>query len=108
MVIARDNYIVPLGMRGTVISILPISDPNPVRQENINAVDHILEILFDVPFERGTTVPGVDGNRVLKVRKSVLINISHGIGKLHSHTYISHVSQNLNEFNFEYRNRSTM
>lgn len=81
VVIARDNYIVPLGMRGTVISILPITDPNPVRQENINAVDHLFEILFDSPFERGATCPGVEGNRMLKVRKSVLINVSHGIGK---------------------------
>lgn len=81
VVIARDRYIVPLGMRGTIISILPTQDPNPVRQENINVVDYIFEVLFDVPFERGTSIPGVEGKRVLKVRKSVLINISHGMGK---------------------------
>lgn len=80
VIIARDNYIVPLGMRGTVISILPTSDPNPVRQENLNVVDYLYEVLFDAEFERGTTVTGVEGNRALKVRKSVLINISHGMG----------------------------
>lgn len=81
-------------MRGTVISILPISDPNPVRQENINVVDHLFEVLFDAPFERGTTIPGVEGNRVLKVRKSVLINVSHGIGKFRHHFLCFDENQN--------------
>lgn len=80
VVIIRDQYSVPLGMRGTIISILPRVDPNPVRQENINVVEYIYEVLFDKPFEIGTTVPGIDENRVFKVRKSVLMNITHGIG----------------------------
>lgn len=80
VVIVRDQYSVPLGMRGTIISILPRVDPNPVRQENINLVEYIYEVLFDKPFEIGTTVPGIDENRVFKVRKSVLMNITHGIG----------------------------
>lgn len=81
VIISRDNYTVPLGMRGTIISILPKVDPNPVRQENINAVDYIFEVLFDSSFERGNQIPGIDEKRVLKVRKSVLINISYGCGK---------------------------
>lgn len=81
VVIARDQYTAPLGLRGTIISILPTTDPNPVRQENINVIDHIYEILFDSAFERGIPVAGTGEKRLLKVRKSVLINISHGMGR---------------------------
>lgn len=81
VVIVRDQYSVPLGMRGTIISILPRIDANPIRQENINVVDYIYEVLFDKPFELGTSYEGIAENRVFKVRRSVLINITHGIGK---------------------------
>ncbi|XP_031621171.1 5'-3' exoribonuclease 1 [Contarinia nasturtii] len=81
VVIARDQYSVPLGLRGTIISILPRNDPNPIRQENINVVDYIYEILFDEPFELGTSIPDIAEKRVFKVRKSVLINITHGAGR---------------------------
>lgn len=81
VVIVRDQYSVPLGTRGTIISILPRTDPNPIRQENIHAVDYIYEILFDKPFELGTSIPDVAENRIFKVRKSVLMNITHGAGR---------------------------
>lgn len=82
VVIVRDQYSVPLGMRGTIISILPRIDPNPIRQENIQAIDYIYEVLFDKPFELGTSIPDVAEKRVFKVRKSVLMNITHGAGML--------------------------
>lgn len=78
--IVRDQYLVPLGLRGTIVSILPSSDPNPVRQENINVVDYIYEVLFDEPFEAGTSVPDVVEKRMFKVRPSVLMNLTHGLG----------------------------
>lgn len=81
VVIVRDQYSVPLGMRGTIIGILPKTDANPIRQENINVVDYIYEVLFDKPFELGTTIPDIAEKRVFKVRKSVLMNISHGSGR---------------------------
>lgn len=81
VVIVRDQYPVPLGLKGTIISVLPRFDPNPVRQENINAVDHIYEVLFDQPFELGTSIPDIAEKRVFKVRKSVLMNITHGAGE---------------------------
>lgn len=82
VVIVRDQYSVPLGTRGTIISILPRTDPNPIRQENINAIEYIFEVLFDKPFELGTSIDGIVENRIFKVRKSVLINITHGLGRL--------------------------
>lgn len=85
VVIVRDQYPVPLGLKGTIISILPRFDPNPVRQENINAIDHIYEVLFDQPFELGTSIPDIAEKCVFRVRKSVLINITHGAGKFKLH-----------------------
>lgn len=87
VVIVRDQYSVPLGMRGTIISILPRVDPNPVRQENVNLVEYIYEVLFDNPFENGTSIPGIAEQRVFKVRKSVLMNITHGLGMIHFNMY---------------------
>lgn len=81
VVIIRDQYLVPLGSRGTIISILPTSDPNPVRQENINVIEYIYEILFDEPFEAATSIPDVAERRVFKARPSVLMNITHGLGR---------------------------
>lgn len=81
VVIARDQYVVPLGHRGTIVAIFPFVDPNPIRQENLRAIDYIYEVVFDEPFDQGTPIPGVDEKRVSKVRRSVLINITHGLGK---------------------------
>lgn len=82
VVIVRDDYLVPLGLRGTIVSILPTSDPNPVRQENINLVEYIYDVLFDEPFETGITVPDVAEKRFFKVRPTVLMNLTHGLGRL--------------------------
>lgn len=81
VVVARDQHIVPLGQRGTIISIFPVMDPNPVRQENINAIDYVYEVVFDEPFEQAASIPGVAEKCVFKVRRSILINITHGLGK---------------------------
>lgn len=87
VVIVRDQYSVPLGMRGTIIGVLPKTDANPIRQENINVVDYIYEILFDQPFELGVTIPDIAEKRTFKVRKSVLMNITHGSGRFLSCDY---------------------
>lgn len=87
VVIIRDQYSVPLGMRGTIIGVLPKTDANPIRQENINVVDYIYEILFDKPFELGVSIPDVVDKRTFKVRKSVLMNITHGSGMFSNYAY---------------------
>lgn len=80
VVIARQGYSVPLGTTGTIIGIEPLIDVNPVRQENINAVEYFYVILFDEPIEYGSSIFGIAEKRVFKVRQSVLINISYGTG----------------------------
>lgn len=82
VVIARDGYSVPLGTRGTIISVQPLIDTNPVRQENINAVEYFYDVLFDTSFEGAQSIADIAEKRLFKVRQSVLLNISHGLGKL--------------------------
>lgn len=82
VVIGRQGYSVPLGARGTVIGIEPLIDVNPVRQENINAVEYFYVILFDESIEYGSSIFGIAEKKVFKVRQSVLINISYGTGKM--------------------------
>lgn len=82
VVIAREGYSVPLGTRGTIISIQPVVDSNPVRQENIKAVEYFYDVLFDTPFDGAQSIHDIAEKRLFKVRQSVLLNISHGLGKL--------------------------
>lgn len=82
VVIARDGYSVPLGTRGTIISIQPLVDTNPVRQENVNAVEYFYDVMFDTPFDGAQSIADIADKRLFKVRQSVLLNISHGLGKL--------------------------
>lgn len=89
VVIARDGYSVPLGMHGTIISIQPSVDTNPVRQENINAVEYFYDVLFDTPFDGAQTIANLAEKRLFKVRQSVLLNISHGLGKLNQTRFFS-------------------
>lgn len=81
VVIARDGYSVPLGTRGTIISIQPMVDSNPVRQENINNAEYFYDVLFDTSFEGAQSIGDIAEKRLFKVRQSVLLNISHGLGK---------------------------
>lgn len=81
VVIARDGYSVPLGWRGTIIAIHPLIDENPVRQENIKSIEYFYEVLFDDTFDGGQSIDSLAENRVFKVRESVLINISFGLGR---------------------------
>lgn len=52
-----------------------------MRQENINAVEYFYDVVFDDPFEGGNSIEGIVEKSVFKVRKSVLINISFGLGE---------------------------
>lgn len=72
----------PFGARGTIIAVATVIDSNPVRQENIGAVEYFYEVLFDEPFEGGFSIDGIAEQRVFKVRQSVLINISYGLGNV--------------------------
>lgn len=75
VVVVRRTHQVPLGFKGTIISIHPISDPNPVRLENVKTVDNTYEILFDRELPDGHGVYGIANGRVCKVAEGNLVMI---------------------------------
>ncbi|KAH8408891.1 hypothetical protein KR009_003363, partial [Drosophila setifemur] len=73
IIIVRTVFIVPVGVKGTVIGIHPVSDPNPVRLECINSVDTFCEVLFDEEVPNSKDIHGIANDRVYKVPESALV-----------------------------------
>lgn len=78
VVVARQYHSIPLGLKGTVIGIHHIKDPNPVRQEHLKASDLFLDVLFDEKFDQGTSIHGVAEKMIYRVSQMALINITFG------------------------------
>lgn len=81
IIIVKNNYIVPLGYRGTIIGMHSSQDPNPIRQEHLKVVTVNYDILFDKPFDDGSGLYGVADNRVYRVSETAFINVSYGLAK---------------------------
>ncbi|XP_023298074.2 5'-3' exoribonuclease 1 [Lucilia cuprina] len=75
VVIVKTTYMVPLGYKGTVVGIYPVSDPNPVRLECVKAVDNFYEVLFDKHIPNGNDIHGIAAQRVYKVPESSVLLI---------------------------------
>ncbi|XP_054086782.1 5'-3' exoribonuclease 1 isoform X3 [Zeugodacus cucurbitae] len=75
VVVVKTTYMVPLGAKGTVIGVYPITDPNPVRMECVKSVDIFYEILFDKHLPSGNDVYGIAEERVYRVSESALLLI---------------------------------
>lgn len=75
VVIVRTIYMVPVGTKGTVIGIHPVTDPNPVRLECVHAVDTFCKVLFDSPVPNCNNIHGIAEDRVYKVPEIALVII---------------------------------
>ncbi|XP_016995150.3 5'-3' exoribonuclease 1 [Drosophila takahashii] len=75
VVIVRTIYMVPVGIKGTVIGIHPVTDPNPVRLECVHAVDTFCEVLFDKAVPNCNDIHGIAQDRVYKVPENALVVI---------------------------------
>ncbi|KAL5276060.1 XRN1.2 family protein [Megaselia abdita] len=75
VVVVRRTHQVPLRFKGTIISIHPITDPNPVRLENVKTVDNNYEIIFDHELPDGHGIYGIANGRVCKVPEANLVMI---------------------------------
>ncbi|KAH8294459.1 hypothetical protein KR018_007499, partial [Drosophila ironensis] len=75
VIVVRTTYMVPVGIKGTVIGVHPVSDPNPVRLECVSAIDTFCEVLFDMPVPNFNDIHGIAADRVYKVPESALIVI---------------------------------
>ncbi|XP_017089098.2 5'-3' exoribonuclease 1 isoform X1 [Drosophila bipectinata] len=75
VIVVRTIYMVPVGIKGTVIGVHPISDPNPVRLECVRTVDTFCDVLFDKAVPNFNDIHGIAVDRVYKVPESALVVI---------------------------------
>ncbi|XP_055845347.1 5'-3' exoribonuclease 1 [Episyrphus balteatus] len=75
VVVVRTTYLVPIGSRGTVIGVLPFSDPNPVRLECVRQTSYFLEVLFDKNIPFGNSIYGIAEGRVMRVPETAVLLI---------------------------------
>ena len=69
----RENYTVPLGLRGTIIAIH--QSPDNISEENM------YDVVFDEPFLGGLSL-NCSENRGYRLPTCALINKSHGLREL--------------------------
>ncbi|BFF99890.1 5'-3' exoribonuclease 1 [Drosophila madeirensis] len=75
VIIVRTIYMVPVGIKGTVIGVHPVTDPNPVRLECVHAIDTFCEVLFDKSIPNCNDIHGIAEERVYKIPENALIVI---------------------------------
>ncbi|XP_055915539.1 5'-3' exoribonuclease 1 [Eupeodes corollae] len=73
VVVVRNTYLVPIGSRGTVIGVLPFSDPNPVRLECLKQTSYFLDVLFDKSIPFGNSIYGIADGRVMRVPETAVL-----------------------------------
>lgn len=100
VVIVKTTYMVPLGSKGTVVGIYPVSDPNPVRLECVKAVDNFYEVLFDKHLPNGNDIHGIANQRVYKVPESSVLLIFTQVS-----TYTDNNRQNDNYYDSKVSNQ---
>lgn len=85
VVMAKESHSVPLGYRGTIVGVQKLTDPNPVRHFSIaGKADMYYDVLFDQPFNEGSSIPNIVQKSVFKVSELHLVNISYGQHKFKS------------------------
>ncbi|GAB0088576.1 5'-3' exoribonuclease 1 [Sergentomyia squamirostris] len=79
VIVATSAYPVPMAMKGTIVSIIPSVDPNPIRFETRKTADtNLIDVLFDDEFEAGQSLYGLADKRVYRLPDYALINITYG------------------------------
>uniref|UniRef100_A0A6B2E5W8 5'-3' exoribonuclease 1 n=1 Tax=Phlebotomus kandelakii TaxID=1109342 RepID=A0A6B2E5W8_9DIPT len=94
VIVATAAYPVPLGLKGTIVSIIPEVDPNPIRFETRKTGGtNLIDVLFDEEFENGQSLYGLGEGRVYRLPDYALINITYGRLKYSSRDQIKEVQQ---------------
>ncbi|SPP89993.1 blast:5'-3' exoribonuclease 1 [Drosophila guanche] len=75
VIIVRTIYMIPVGIKGTVIGVHPVTDPNPVRLECVRAIDTFCEVLFDKSIPNCNDIHGIAEERVYKIPENALLVI---------------------------------
>lgn len=78
-----------MGYKGTVVSIYPVMDPNPVRFECVKVVNYFYGILFDKHIPHGNDLYGIAKQRVYKVPETSLLVLSLTMGTIGYSIYVN-------------------
>lgn len=79
VIVATRNLSVPIGSKGTIVSIFFETDENPLKYENKNVTTYLYEVMFDDEVPGGDSYFGDIGrSRVQTVGEQSILNITYG------------------------------
>lgn len=82
VIVATQNLSVPIGSKGTIVSIFSETDENPLKYENKNVTTYMYEVMFDDAVPNGNSYFGTIGDsKVQTVTEQSIINITYGRSK---------------------------
>lgn len=79
VIVATHNLSIPIGTKGTIVSIFYESDENPLKYENKNVTTYMYEVMFDDEVPNGDSYFGEIGySKIQVVTEQAIINITYG------------------------------
>lgn len=83
VIVATHNLSVPIGSKGTIVSIFSETDENPLKYENRNVVTCMYEVMFDEEVPNGDCYfADIGRSKVQTVTEQSIINITYGRSEL--------------------------
>lgn len=82
VIVATHNLSMPIGSKGTIVSIYSEKDENPLKYENKGMTTFLFEVMFDDEVPNGNSYFGTIGeSKVQTVTEQAIINITYGRSK---------------------------
>lgn len=82
VIVATHNLSMPIGSKGTIVSIYSEKDENPLKYENKGMTTFLFEVMFDDQVPNGNSYFGTIGeSKVQTVTEQSIINITYGRSK---------------------------
>lgn len=79
VIVATHNLSIPIGTKGTIVSIFYETDENPLKYENKNVTTYMYEVMFDDVIPNGDAYFDQIGySKVQTVTEQSIINITYG------------------------------
>lgn len=79
VILATHNLSIPIGTKGTIVSIFSETDENPLKYENKNVTTYMYEVMFDEKVPNGDSYFGEIGDsKIQVVTEQAIINITYG------------------------------
>lgn len=83
VIVATHNLSIPIGTKGTIVSVFTETDDNSLKYENRNVSTYLYEVMFDDVVPNGDSYFGEIGHsKVQVVTEQSIINITYGRSEL--------------------------